>query len=73
MEKKICVKCGIEIKKEDEWYENTLFKQGKKDSVVYFHRQCYKDFHKDKFQEEFQKKANKMMPILQKVIGGLKA
>lgn len=71
---KKCVKCGKGInEKKDEWYEVKLFKQGYEDSIIYFHRECYKDFHKDKFREEYQKKVKQFTPVLKNVFGGMKA
>ncbi|MFW6172444.1 MAG: hypothetical protein ACOC5T_01750 [Elusimicrobiota bacterium] len=76
MTKKICSKCNKEInEKEDSWYENKLFNKGEEKSVIYFHRECYKKFHKDKFEEVYKEKMGKLMPILKKVlpvnIGGI--
>lgn len=71
MEKMICSKCNKPIILEkDEWYENNLFRQGTWDSVVYFHRECYKNFHKDKFKEEYQKKVKKLTPMIKNILGG---
>jgi len=70
MTKKICFKCKKPInEKEDEWYENTLYKQGEKDSEIYFHRECYKTFHKDKFKQEYQKKMKLLKPMINKMLG----
>jgi len=70
MEQRIfCVKCEKEINsKIDEWYKTTLFIGEKIDSEIYFHRQCYKDFHKDKFKEEFNKKMKFVKPIINKLL-----
>ena len=71
--KKICFKCNKKIdEKKDEWFENVLYKKGKKDSVVYFHRVCYQNFHKDKFKEEYQKKMKLLQPIMKNMLGGIK-
>ena len=65
MENKICNKCGEEINsKEDDWYKTTLFIKEEIDSEIFFHRQCYKDFHKDKFKEEYNKKIKMLSPII---------
>jgi len=64
-----CNKCKEEIIETEEYYEvkphniNTL--------SIFFHRQCYKDFHKEKFKEEYTKKIKALSPILKKLGGGL--
>jgi len=71
MEQQIfCNKCGKEINiKEDDWYRNTLFFGEEIDSEIYFHRKCYKEFHHDKFKEEFNKKMRFIVPTVKKLLG----
>ena len=70
MEKIFCIKCEKEINtKEDDWYRTTLFLGEEIDSEIFFHRQCYKDFHKDKFKEAFNEKMGKLKPIINKILG----
>lgn len=71
MEEKIfCVKCGKEINpKEDEWYRNTLLFGEEIDSEIFFHRQCYKDYHKDKFKEAYNEKMKGVIPMVKKMLG----
>jgi len=65
MEKKICVRCEKQInEKKDDWYKTILFNKEKVKDTIYFHRKCYQDFHKDKFQEEFNKKMKQVLPSL---------
>jgi len=67
--KKKCELCKLFIDEEiDEWYENTLMKQGKIDSEIYFHRDCYKDFHKVKFHQAYMEKMKKLTPLLEKFL-----
>ena len=70
MEQQIfCNKCGGEIDpKVDEWYKTTLFIGEEIDSEIYFHRQCYKDFHKDKFKETINKKMKVIKPIINNLL-----
>jgi len=65
-----CNKCGEEINtKEDSWYRTTLFIGEEIDSEIFFHRQCYKDFHKDKFKEAFNEKMKGIKPMIQNIFG----
>ena len=69
MELKIfCNKWGEEINpKMDDWYKTTLFIKEEIDSEIFFHRQCYKDFHKDKFKEEYNKKIKMLAPMIKRL------
>ena len=68
MKTKICMKCGQEIDTNNEqWYRTVLYNNGKEYEELCFHRECYKNFHKEKFQEEFKKKMETMSPILNKL------
>jgi len=72
MKKKICSLCKIQIKEKiDDWYENTLFEKGRKIDEIYFHRECYKKFHKEKFKQEYQNKIREMRPFINNLIGGI--
>jgi len=73
MAKKICSKCNREINEiKDDWYRTTLFEKTKQTDEIYFHRQCYKDFHKDKFKEEYNKKIKLLAPMLKGLFNGKK-
>lgn len=70
MTKKECYLCKKSIdEKKDEWFENKLFKKGVFDSVIYFHRECYKKFHKEKFKEEYEKNMKLLTPVIKKLMG----
>ena len=63
-----CNKCNNEINtKEDDWYRTTSFKGEEIESEIFFHKQCYNDFHKDKFKEEYNKKIKLLAPIIKKL------
>ena len=68
-----CCKCNKEIdKRKDDWYKTILFEKENKKDIIYFHRQCYKDFHKDKFKQEYNKKLKIVMPMLRGLFNGKK-
>ena len=73
MEKKICIACEKEINiKKEGWYKTIFFIGEKIDSEIFFHRQCYKDFHKKKFKEEYEKKMKMVSPFLGKLVKNIR-
>lgn len=68
-EKLICIKCQKEINpKVDDWYKTTLYNGKKINNEIFFHRECYKTFHKDKFEQEFNKKIKLVAPLLKRIL-----
>jgi len=68
-----CVRCGRKIDVKNEmWVKIKSFDKGKKTNEVYYHKECYENFHRDKFQEEYNKKMKILTPIFKKAMGRLK-
>ena len=58
------VKCNLLILEGEEYVRVTYFNNKKQTEEIFYHRNCYKQFHKDKFQEEYDKKMKPLAPVL---------
>lgn len=68
-----CIKCNQKINPtKDMYHEITTFNGLKIIEKIYFHKQCYKDFFKDKFREEYEKKMKIVTPLLKNTIERLR-
>lgn len=64
----ICQKCQQEIQELDNYLEVKHVDKLNHKGSLFYHYQCYKDFHKDKFEDEFVKKMKGLTPLIKRLV-----
>jgi len=64
----ICAKCGKEIQELDNYFEVKHIEELEHKNSTFYHYQCWKHFHKDKFEDEFVKKMKGLTPLIKRLV-----
>ena len=63
-----CEKCGKEIIEIENYIEVKHIDNLEHKNSLFYHFQCYKTYHKDKFEDEFVKKMKFVAPLNKRLV-----
>jgi len=66
-----CILCEQKINdKKELWVRVTNFNKENEVDEVFYHKKCHKEYHREKFQQEYYRKMKFVTPLLKKLLGG---